>query len=110
MQSAPDLQPCATPHLGQPVPPQSVPVSPLLLTPSVHEVAWQRPLVQLPAMQSPATLHMAPTAQGGHTPPQSMSVSSGPCVPSLHDDCGMPPEPPPPTPPEPPPPPPPIDG
>jgi hypothetical protein len=43
------------------------------------------PLLQFPDTQSPFTLQLSVSAQSGHGPPQSTSVSPPFCTPSLHD-------------------------
>jgi len=78
------VDPSAQP--GHSPPPQSVPSSAPLRAPSPQEMAAQRELLagqNKPATQSASAWHRCPARQVlPHTPPQSLSVSSGPTTPS----------------------------
>jgi hypothetical protein len=85
-QSAPSLHALPSAQPGHSPPPQSVSSSAPLRTPSPHETAAQRELLaghNKPALQSASARHSCPARHVlPHTPPQSMSVSSGPKAPS----------------------------
>jgi hypothetical protein len=85
-QSAPIMHPPPSAH-GAQLPPQSFPVSVPFWMPSEQLGAAQiRLLPHTPLEQSRATRHFWPGAQGAHSvPPQSTSVSPGPCKPSSHE-------------------------
>ena len=90
MQSARTLQPWPLAHVGFPVLPQSMPVSLPFFAPSVFVGVWHTsplPLSwQTSEMQSLATRHFLSTSQVfAIFPPQSMSVSSSFCAPSVGD-------------------------
>jgi hypothetical protein len=88
-QSVEAVQVWPSAHLGHIVePPQSTPVSPPFLTPSLHVATAQTLPVQTPLKQSRATRQRLPSAHGLQmcamlVPPQSTSVSVEFWIPSL---------------------------
>jgi hypothetical protein len=88
-QSLEAVQDWPSAHLGHIVwPPQSTPLSPPFLAPSLHVATAQTPPAQTPLKQSRATAQCLPSAQGLQmcamlVPPQSTSVSVEFWIPSL---------------------------